>query len=254
MRRRAVQLRDIVGNRVLPRALIFIIAASPLFAGPPLETDDPDTPGPGRWELNVASELEKRRDEWEFTPQLDLNYGVGDRVQIKLKPRGVILDEPDRSARGGLGKIQAGVKWRLFDESTNGVAASVYPQVDFNPPGHAEGRGLIDEGTDFRVPFQFSRTFERTRFFLEAGYVWREHFEGEWLYGIALEQPISGTLRLVGELRGGGAGGFDNHGLSFRAGGKWKLAEQVTLLMAAGHTIRDTDPGFLSYLGLQFTF
>lgn len=69
--------------------------------GPPLETDDPDTPGAGRWEINAATTLEKRRDVWEWTPLLDINYGIGERVQLKLKlkPRFAILDEPDARVR-----------------------------------------------------------------------------------------------------------------------------------------------------------
>jgi len=57
----------------------------PLLAGPPLETDDPATPCTDRWKINVSTTLEKRRDAWEWTPLLDFNYGVGERIQLKLK-------------------------------------------------------------------------------------------------------------------------------------------------------------------------
>jgi hypothetical protein len=39
---------------------------------------------------------------------LDINYGVGERVQLKLKPRLVILDEPGQAAEAGAGNIQLG--------------------------------------------------------------------------------------------------------------------------------------------------
>ncbi|MDQ3622850.1 MAG: hypothetical protein M3463_10225 [Verrucomicrobiota bacterium] len=143
--------------------------ASSAFAGPPLEPDDPDTPGAGRWEINVSSQLEKRRDVWEWTPLLDINYGAGERVQLKLKPRYAILDEPGVDARSGPGNIQLGIKWRFLDESSNGVAMSVYPQVDVNPPGDSDRRGLVDVGADFILPAQIARSFGRTRLYGEIG-------------------------------------------------------------------------------------
>ena len=127
------------------------VCAGIALAGPPLETDDPDTPGPGNWEINIASTLEKRGGIWEIKPVLDLNYGLGERVQLKVKPRLVILDEPSRVARSGAGNIQLGVKWRFADEDDFGAAISIYPQLDLNPSGHSVARGLVDDGTDFTL-------------------------------------------------------------------------------------------------------
>jgi hypothetical protein len=49
---------------LLERAFVLVIALWPAAAwaqgGPPLMTDDPDTPGPGYWEINVATLLETR--------------------------------------------------------------------------------------------------------------------------------------------------------------------------------------------------
>ncbi|MFN2477468.1 MAG: hypothetical protein ABR526_14155 [Chthoniobacterales bacterium] len=49
--------------RSVALALTATCAAELAFSGPsgpPLETDDPDTPGDGNWEINFASTLEKR--------------------------------------------------------------------------------------------------------------------------------------------------------------------------------------------------
>jgi hypothetical protein len=54
--------------------------ARPLRAqgGPPLETDDPGTPGEGRVELNIALESERARDGTGYdAPRVDFNYGAG---------------------------------------------------------------------------------------------------------------------------------------------------------------------------------
>jgi hypothetical protein len=240
---------------------VFTLAASLMavaaLAGPPLETDDPDTPGNRNWEINFASTLKKRASLWEFKPVLDVNYGLGERVQLKLKPRVVVLDPPDEGARAGAGNIQLGVKWRFLDEDKHGFAMSVYPQVDFNPPGRSVERGLVDDGQDIFLPVELARTFGRTRLYAELGYNWREQREDEWAFGIAAEHPLSDRFRLVGELRDIAQGDFGDHELFFNAGFKWKLHDNWTLLGSAGRTVREARgerAAVFSYLGLQLTF
>jgi hypothetical protein len=232
-------------------------ATAPHLAGPPLETDDPDTPGPGRWEVNVSSTLEKRRDTREWTPLLDLNYGVGERVQLKLKPRYVVLDEPRLSERAGLGNIQAGVKWRFLDEKRHSFAMSIYPQVDLNPPGNSDARGLVEEGADFLLPMQVAKSFGQMRLYGEVGYDWREHRRGGWLFGLAFEYPLDATFRLTGEIRGGAEGDLADSELLLNVGFKARLADHVTLLGSGGRTVCEAPGqpvGVFSYFGLQFTF
>ena len=89
--------------------------------GPPLITDDPGTPGDGTWEINLAFTAEKTaEDEWFFeAPLLDINYGVGDRVQLKFEIPWVWLHEEGEATRNSLGNSEIGVKWRLFDQETH---------------------------------------------------------------------------------------------------------------------------------------
>jgi hypothetical protein len=66
--------------------LVLFPAAALAQGGPPLITDDPDTPGPGYWEINVVSILEKSRLERRLEgPLADINYGVGRRIQLKFE-------------------------------------------------------------------------------------------------------------------------------------------------------------------------
>jgi len=51
-------------------------------------TDDPGTPGNGKWENNLAIAFEHRPNETLIeAPAIDLNYGVGDHVQLTLQNR-----------------------------------------------------------------------------------------------------------------------------------------------------------------------
>ncbi len=238
-------------------SLSFLIPALTGMAGPPLETDDPDTPGANRWEINLSSPFVTRNDVWLFQPLFDINYGVGDRVQLKLKPRAMVLDEPGEGTRAGAGNIQVGVKWRFLEQERHGVSLSVYPQADFNPPGASVDRGLVSEGTQFFLPFQVQRVFGRTKVYAEAGYNWREHQTDEWALGLAAEHSLSDPFRLVGELRNVADDDFGDYEFFFNAGFKWSFHNHVTLLASAGRTIYETradGTAVLGYLGLQFTF
>jgi hypothetical protein len=49
--------------------------------GPPLVTDDPHTPGAGKWEINHAVIGQHTPGQWEIAaPDLDINYGWGKNV------------------------------------------------------------------------------------------------------------------------------------------------------------------------------
>ena len=242
--------------RVLIWAL-FLPGVILLQAGPPLETDDPDTPGPNHWEINLASPFTTRDDTWLFQPLVDINYGVGDRLQLKLKPRAIVLDEPGSNARSGAGNIQIGVKWRFLDQTRSGVSMSFYPQIDLNPPGNSVDRGLVTEGSQFLLPFEVQRVFGRSKVYAEAGYNWREGQTDEWVLGVAAEHSLSERFRLVAELRNVADDDFGDYEFFFNAGFKWALDEHLTLLASAGRTLvesRGEGYAVFCYFGLQCTF
>src|SRR3954465_10554596 len=81
--------------------------------GPPMITDDPGTPGNGKWENNFAIIFEHRWDETSYDlPQLDLNYGVGEHIQLTLQTAPALLKRDGHGAIGGLGGTEAALKWR----------------------------------------------------------------------------------------------------------------------------------------------
>ena len=81
--------------------------------GPPMITDDPGTPGNGKFEINLAIAFEHRPNETSVdAPGIDINYGVGDRIQLTLQGGPVLLKRSDHGTIAGLGGTEAAVKWR----------------------------------------------------------------------------------------------------------------------------------------------
>ena len=55
-------------------------------------TDDPGTPGAGKWENNIAIAFEHRGGETSYdVPAIDLNYGAGEHIQLTLQTAPVLL-------------------------------------------------------------------------------------------------------------------------------------------------------------------
>jgi hypothetical protein len=52
--------------------------------GPPFRTDDPETPGDHHWEIKFGSIGDRNPAAGAYqVPDFDINYGLGDRIQLK---------------------------------------------------------------------------------------------------------------------------------------------------------------------------
>jgi hypothetical protein len=239
--------------------VILASVAGPAFAGPPLITDDPGTPGDGNWEINFAFAMERRDSETRFeAPILDVNYGWGDHIQLKFEIPWTILHEEGDGTKNGVGNSSLGVKWRFLDEKTDGFDVSFYPKLEFNTPGSSSNdRGLVDKGTNFVIPFQAAKGFGPVSLGLELGYAFIEHNMDEWLCGLALSHEISDRLELVGEVAGTVLRNFDEHDFVFNLGVKWQVSHHLTLNASAGRSLHNSegdDVELMSYIGVQLIY
>src|SRR5436190_277952 len=127
-------------------------------AGPPLLTDDPDTPGNGHWEINFAvTVLQKRDTRLLGLPLVDVNYGVGERLQLKAEvPWLVLQDRHGEPTQSGIGSTNIGVKWRFVDHGEHGLAISTYPQLEIRTSASSARRKLIEPGSELRLPIEMS--------------------------------------------------------------------------------------------------
>ena len=169
--------------------------------GPPMITDDPGTPGNGKWENNFAIIFEHRPNETSIdVPEIDLNYGVGEHIQLTLQNAPVLLKRSGHGLIGGLGSTEAAVKWRFLDEATSGLDMSMFPRVIFNVVQSSVRRGLAEDGTRFQIPFQMAKTFGRWHADVEVGPRASTVGRSEWLYGIVCGFDLAKPTMLMAEL------------------------------------------------------
>src|SRR3979411_1539856 len=92
----------------------FLYQESYSQGGPPMITDDSDTPGDGNWECNFATSFEGSKNNFLLAfPMLDINYGLGDRIQLKIEMPWV--KERGEALANKFDNITLGVKYMILD-------------------------------------------------------------------------------------------------------------------------------------------
>jgi len=108
-----------------------LVLMGSLFAhaqgGPPFRTDDPETPSNKHWEINFGWIGDRNPGSGAYqVPDFDINYGLGDRIQLKYeipiaiaeqRYQPAALGQPVQEAYvlGGLGESLLGIKWRFYE-------------------------------------------------------------------------------------------------------------------------------------------
>ena len=236
-------------------AIVFAASARLTLAqaGPPMVTDDPGTPGDGHFEINVATLLDRTPQGSSYeVPLIDFNYGLGDRVQLKLEtPYEVDTTKPRAT---GVGNGLAGVKWRFLDQGEDGWQMSMYPQLEFNYSDLiALKRDIAERGTSLLLPIEIQRTIGGIEFGTEIGR-WVGSRRDSWIEGVVVGKEVSESVELVAELHNERDVTSNRSEQLFNLGTRVKLSPHFNLLMSAGRDFHNsiTEPAnLLTYIGLQ---
>src|SRR5438874_2118103 len=226
--------------------------------GPPLITDDPETPGNGHWEINGAWTLSQKQNRRLFAiPLIDINYGLGERIQLKAEVPWLVLQERQKENQSGIGSANVGVKWRFMDKDRHGFAMSTYPQLEIRTSASSVRRGLVEQGSELLLPVEISRELGPVTINGELGYQVVQREKDEVLYGLVIGGEINKRLELVGEIHGTAKRNFAGNELIFNVGGRFKMGKHYTLLFSSGRSLRGAaiaQPTLVAYVGCQFNF
>jgi hypothetical protein len=223
-------------------------------AGPPFLTNDPDTPGDGNWEINIGyvSTLTHLVDTHQL-PQLDLNFGVGDRIQLTYEIP-YVLQMRDGARESGWSNALPGVKWRFFDQGENGWQLSTFPQLETAGSPSARRTGIAVDGPRLLLPLEIARAVGPLRLDFEAGYYAPWHGPEERILGFVVGVEATPRLELDAELYNDHAMGASPQVTTIDFGGRLRLHRAFILLFMAGRSLsagRDGQVDFMGYLGIQ---
>jgi len=264
-------------RRIFFSALL-ILCSSRAFAqaGPPFRTDDPETPGNRHWEINFGFIADHNPGAAYYqTPDFDINYGLGDRIQLKYE---LPISEYTNAANttvAGLGNSLLGIKWRYYEHRRSGArpddgkavnfSLSTYPQLVLDNPTSAVRRGVVQyRGPIFLLPIEANARIGWLRLDGEAGY-WFGNRDApdQWIRGIIAGHEFTERTELYAEIYDEqDANRIDNQPKQREAtlglGGRHALNREGTLnlLFMGGRSFQTVtpangQPNWIAYFGLQ---
>jgi hypothetical protein len=223
--------------------------------GPPLITDDPDTPGPGYWEINIPMIMESSADGRHFdAPFPDINYGVGKRIQLKFEMPWVTVAAPEQPVRTGIGNSNSGVKWRFLGQEEKVVSWSIYPQLEVNMSESSAAKALVERHAQFFLPTEFTVRRGRVEINGEVGRLFVKNDKDGWAAGITTEIEINKGLEVLGEVHWERDGNLPIDGI-VNVGARKALSEKIWLLGSVGTGVQgesDERVHLRIYAGIQF--
>lgn len=219
--------------------------------GPPMITEDPGTPGPGRWELNTAATFEGNAGSYQWeAPLLDLNYGLGDRIQLKLEIPFMFLS--NGATHSGFGATEFGIKYRLVEGSNRQWAVSVYPQLVTRTFLSSDDQPFGDIPTELRLPAQFAWSSGQFTASFETGYQIVESEQDFWLLGGVAGYEAAPGMELLGEVHATFGQDLNTAEPLLNVGAALEVTPQFILMGSAGRLWPDQGDGvFIAYTGIQ---
>ena len=230
--------------------LNFVYAA----AGPPMITDDPKTPGPNNWEINLelTTELSTATKAYE-TPLADFNYGVGERIQLKLEVPWRLQRQNGISQQSGFNSAIMGVKWRFLDDEENHFSISTYPQQTMNSPVPKGWKAsFAGDPVGTLLPIELQWDAGGVSLNEEVGEFLAYKGQNQFVFGSAISGAVLEKWTLLGELHGVFSTDWHSRRILYNVGSVVELAKAYSFLFSAGHTIKSTGPAaFVGYIALQ---
>ena len=254
-----VQTLSFLLRRLALSTLFFVFFAAPSAlaqGGPPYYTNDPGTPGNLNWEINFGyMPFFYSNNSVSHIPDADINFGIGDRIQLTYENAWLRVQNPSPATKFGLGQSNPGVKWRFYGAGDSGLSISVFPQFFLNNPGSAVRRGITSATDSFLLPFEFAKKFGSVDVNYEIGYQFVHKGPDGWISGLVLGHDFTSKLEMDMELYSQGTfHPFDGEP-TIDFGARYKIHSPVILLLMAGRSLEPTRSDqsyFVGYFGIQF--
>jgi hypothetical protein len=242
--------------------------------GPPFITDDPGTPGDRHWEINFGWIADHNPGAAYYElPDIDMNYGWGDRIQFKYELPLAAATDQNNTTRAALGESLVGIKWRPYEHHRAGEPKSdenmdfslgTYPQASINNPTSAVRRGIVENGPQYYLPLEATTKVGPIYFNGEVGHWFGNKLvPSRWGRGLIAGHEFSARLELYSEIYDlQDANRIGNvpkqRELTLDVGGRQTLDREghLRLLFMGGRGIQavtrqNSEPSWIAYVGVQ---
>jgi len=187
-------------------------------------------------------------------PQIDLNFGLGDRIQLTYEIPYVFQTSANQTVQSGWSNGYPGVKWRFLDQGEGGWQMSMFPQVETGASQLAREKEIAVPGPRYLLPLEVTKKIGSFDVDVEAGYYVPGHGPKERILGLVVGRSVTERLELDGEIYDDRAYNTTPHSTTLDLGGRYKLRRGIIALFMAGRSINglaDGQPEFIGYVGIQ---
>ena len=231
---------------------LFIFLITPIFAGPPFITDDPEPVPYKHWEFYISSVDFLQTDTKSGTlPHFEVNYGVIPNVQLHLQiPINYLLEE--NKFDYGYGNTEFGVKIRFLNLKESKIQMGVFPV--FQIPTVRNENFSTNHVQSF-LPVWVQKSWEKLITYGGVGYCFNPgNNNRNWEFaGWEAQYAFTENLTFGGEVFYKTATESKSKDyLGFNLGGSINFSEQFHFIFSAGQSITG-EKGTMAYCGLLWT-
>ena len=234
----------------------------------------PAPPGNHHWEINFGwiAKHNPGQSYYEM-PDVDMNYGWGDRIQLKYELPMAVDTDPNNTTHASLGESLLGIKWRPYEHHRAGEPKSdenmnfslgTYPQVSINNPTSSVRRGIVETGPQYYLPMEFTAKLDSSALEWRGRPLDRQRsVPSRWGRGLIVGHEFNDRTELYTEI-------YDlqdinrigsepkQRDLTADLGGRQTLdrAGHLRLLFMGGRSIQavtrqNSEPNWIAYVGFQ---
>lgn len=256
---------------ILIMLLAILMLSGTAFAGRPLITDDTDTQGKGKYQLQIGGEYSRDDNEDirvnKATIGVEFDYGIKDNIDLTISSGYQNLQINNAgitSSPEGITDALMEVKWRFYEDK-NGLSLAIKPGI-ITPTGNYTkgfGGGDVRLGTGevrYRLYLIGTKEFKHAAFHLNIGYLRNEARydarENLLHASLAGEWKITKKFKIVGNI---GIDTSPDTGSSidpvFLLGGfVYSLSDRIDLDLGVKRGLSDPGYGFSITGGISIKF
>ena len=233
--------------------ILFFMNVQHGYAGPPFNTDDPETVRYKHWEYYISSINMHQSGGWFGTsPHLEFNYGIIPNVQVHLLLPMNYDYSPGQGADFGYGDTEVGIKYRFVQETDDLPQIGVFPIAEIPTVKNNE---FSDGKAKIFLPVWVQKSWGKLTTYGGVGYWINPGNDNKnWIFtGWEIQYDISDAVTLGGEVCFHSADTkTGKSGTAFNLGGSVNPTEKFHIIFSFGHSLTH-DRFFSSYLGLLWT-
>ena len=222
-------------------------------AGPPLITNDPGTPGDGHWEINLAAAGSRTTHQWGIAaPDIDINYGWGDRVQLSMHVPWNHHKDADQRWASAPGPVELAIRWRFWDEDRHPWALAIQPHWVSAGLPDAVRKDLAPDYQEWVLPLQAASSFGKSILGVEIARHFAAREPDAWQLGAFWARACGSRWQCLAEFNSTKAERATVESI-LNVGARRSLSEHVMLMGSLGTQVSGASPrsSFVFYLGVQ---